>query len=147
MIISVHSRTRKIQILEDSDYCSLCTASCKRSPHLISTSFCRQGFASMIDSDVHILPAWDDYGHDTHLPCVAETMYTNGFNLCWLPTVFMSHRGSVRAARLLWGECTYCNVSDWKHWLAMMCTFLNCSFCTRTHKQEQNQSMQPSIKQ
>lgn len=58
--------------------------------------------------------AWDDYGHDTRMPRVPETMYTNGSNLCWLPTVFMSHYGFVRAARLLQGERTYCNLSDWE---------------------------------
>lgn len=53
-------------------------------PPQISASLHKQPLASLFDSDVHTHThtAWDDYGHDTHMPYGAETKYANGLNLC-----------------------------------------------------------------
>lgn len=95
-------------------YLCVTEASCKHplpfSLHLLQISPCIHVWQWCAHTPIHT--AWDDYGHDLHMLCTAETMYTNGFNLCWLPTVFMSHSDLVRAPCLLQGECTFCSLSD-----------------------------------
>lgn len=103
------------RVRQENSGCSLCTVFlCEM--HLISVHFpvstmqlqtspsfeVWQWFANTpIDRE------WDDYSHDTRIPCMAETVYCNGFNLCWLTRVLASYANLAHDSPwLLQGEFT-----------------------------------------